>query len=222
MDIGKVLVSIETGDEVAIAVASETYEMEVPGDGGEVMIRAQNTVGVLRALETLSQLIVPNSITPAFAFDSIGCDGLVKYNDFKPGFNIPITPWSIKDGPAYPHRGLLIDSSRHYIPVPAILRTIDGLAATKLNVLHWHIVDSQSFPVMSETIPNLSAAGAYSSFQVYTKDDVLRIVRYAEDRGVRIVPEFDVPGHAYSWGLGVPGLTVCNNVQPNWEKYCAS
>ncbi|KAI8847867.1 glycoside hydrolase superfamily [Chytridium lagenaria] len=131
------------------------------------------------------------------------------------------TPWSINDSPAYPHRGLLLDTSRHYIPVPSLLRTIEGLAYSKLNVLHWHIVDSQSFPVVSTSVPGLSV-GAYSPFQVYTKEDVGRVVEYAEERGVRVIPEFDVPGHAYSWGRGVEGLTVCDNVQPNWEKYCAA
>ncbi|KAJ3098024.1 hypothetical protein HDU97_004357 [Phlyctochytrium planicorne] len=212
-------VKLDTGDEVAIATAPETYTLEVPA-AGNVVIGAANTVGALRALETFSQLLVPNTIVPAYVFDSIGCDIILKNKDYKPGYYLPGAPWSISDGPSFSHRGLLMDTARHYVPVEAILRTIEGLAASKLNVLHWHIVDSQSFPVVSETVPTLSAGGAYSSFQVYNRADVQRIVTFAEDRGVRVVPEFDLPGHTYAWGIANPGLTVCNAAK-DWKKYCA-
>ena len=94
-----------------------------------------------------------------------------------------------QDSPRFEHRGLLIDSSRNFLSLAAIQRVIDGLAATKMNVLHWHIVDSQSFPVEVAEFPRLTDA-AYSTAEIYSPDDIAGIVQYAYDRGVRIMPEF--------------------------------
>ena len=100
----------------------------------------------------------------------------------------------------------MIDTSRHYYPVGVILQHLDAMAYAKLNVLHWHIVDSVSFPYQSSTFPEMSAAGAYSPDHVYTHDDVATIVEYARNRGIRVIPEFDSPG--YSWlGLDLDGLS---------------
>eukprot|EP00769_Ergobibamus_cyprinoides_P004473 gnl/Ergobibamus_cyprinoides/666.p2 GENE.gnl/Ergobibamus_cyprinoides/666~~gnl/Ergobibamus_cyprinoides/666.p2 ORF type:complete len:363 (+),score=144.18 gnl/Ergobibamus_cyprinoides/666:538-1626(+) len=104
----------------------------------------------------------------------------------------------------------MLDSARHFLAVDTIKTTLDVMAAAKLNVLHWHLPDAQSFPIAIAGQPELAAGGAYrvgARSYVYSADDVKGIVRYAADRAIRIVPEFDVPGHAAGWH-GVDGIVV--------------
>ncbi|CAI5488789.1 unnamed protein product [Closterium sp. Naga37s-1] len=153
-------------------------------------IRANTTTGALRALETLSQLCV---------FDFVA--RLV---------TIRGSPLLIRDAPRFQHRGLLIDTARHFLPVPVMERVIDSMAHAKLNVLHWHMVDTQSFPIETPSFPRLWL-GAFSPFERYTTDDMHHIVQYAEERGVMVVPELDSPAHAASWGVGYPPLLPSAN-----------
>ncbi|KAI5630973.1 glycosyl hydrolase family 20, catalytic domain-containing protein [Phthorimaea operculella] len=159
---------------------------------------------------TLS-VTISATLSSASVWESCRARNLLKLFYFTDDFSeIRINATEVSDAPAYKHRGLLLDTSRHYIPVQDILLTIEALAINKMNVFHWHIVDDQSFPYQSEKFPNLSAQGAYDESMVYTKADIQSIVNYATERGVRVIPEFDVPGHTSSWGAAYPNLlTEC-------------
>ncbi|KAH0540815.1 chitooligosaccharidolytic beta-N-acetylglucosaminidase [Cotesia glomerata] len=171
----------------------------------DVIVTASTVFGARHALETLSQLFAP-------VLTSNG-RGLVIVDQAK-----------IQDKPIFVHRGLLIDTARNFLPVPAILRTIDGLAATKMNVLHWHATDTQSFPLHIKNRPLMSQYGAYSPEMIYTPEDLSYIVTYAKYRGVRIILELDSPSHAgagWEWGeaAGLGALAVCINKEP-WRDFC--
>jgi len=98
------------------------------------------------------------------------------------------------DSPLYAHRGITLDTSRNYYPVKDLLRTVEAMSMNKLNVLHWHLTDSQSFPLVLPSEPSLAEKGAYASHMVYTPEDVKTIVEFGLDRGVRVLPEIDAPG----------------------------
>lgn len=173
----------------------ERYELLINANGYEsnALIVAQSVWGVLRGLETFSQIVVPIN-----------------------GNRFAVRTTSIVDFPRFSHRGLLIDTSRHYLPVKTIIRVLDAMSYSKLNVLHWHIVDDQSFPYQSNTFPNLSDKGSYEQYlAIYSQVDVRRVIEHARLRGIRVIPEFDSPGHTLSWGKGIPNLlTQCSHSFP--------
>ena len=197
--------------------SDEYYSLNIKD--GEIfgILNAKSILGALRGLETFSQLIKVSKQVPIWA-----------KSNCKVSQYFINTPISIHDKPAFMHRGLLLDTSRHFMPTGIIKRVLDGMEASKLNVFHWHIIDSQSFPIKSQVLPDLSREGAYSEFEVYSIQDIKEIVEYAEYRGIRVIPgrsmigsniiEFDIPGHAYSWRAS--GLVVCPDAKP-WDKYCA-
>jgi hexosaminidase len=160
----------------------ERYTLRVSSGGAR--ITADGPLGALRGIETFLQLVQQDRSPAA------------------PGFSVPFV--DIRDEPRFAWRGLSLDVSRHFIPVEGIKRTIDGLAAVKLNVFHWHLSDDQGFRVESRKYPRLHEYGSEGSY--YTQADVKDVVAYARERGVRVVPEFDLPGHAASWLPGYPGL----------------
>jgi hexosaminidase len=146
--------------------------------GNRIALRAQTIFGALHGLQTLQQLVQAE-------------DG---------HYVVPAV--QIKDAPRFPWRGLMLDVSRHFMPLPVIYRTLDGMAAVKLNVFHWHLTDDQGFRIESKRFPRLTSMGSDGLF--YTQDEVRAVVRYASARGIRVVPEFDVPGHVTSWLAGMP------------------
>jgi hexosaminidase len=156
----------------------ESYTLEITAS--RATLTAPNALGVLHGLQTFLQLIEP---TPA-------------------GFAVPVI--TIQDQPRFAWRGLLIDVSRHFIPIEVLKRNLDGMAAVKMNVLHWHLSDDEGFRVESKRFPKLQELG--SDGQYYTQAEIRDFVAYARDRGIRVVPEFDMPGHSRSWMAGYPEL----------------
>merc|ERR1712004_641109 len=146
-------------------------------------------MGALRGIETFSQLVFQND------------EGTYQIKNTE-----------VSDKPRFHHRGVLLDTSRHYLPVNSILANIEAMAYNKFNVFHWHIVDIQSFPYESRTYPELSKMGAFDHNHVYSQLEVAEVIEFARQRGIRVLAEFDSPGHTTSWGKGLPGfLTKCCN-----------
>ena len=182
----------------------EAYSLIV--DANESTLAANSIWGALRGLETFSQLIVGRETTIASisstAAASSATSSVVCAADVR-----------IDDAPRFPHRGLMIDTSRRFLPTPLILAALDAMAYAKLNVLHWHVVDDESFPLESSVYPKLSERGAYNAprnTHVYSAADVASVIAAATARGIRVIPELDAPGHATSWFKGYPELrTSC-------------
>ena len=156
----------------------ESYTLTVAPAKAE--LTAPTTLGVMRGLQTFLQLV---QVTPQ-------------------GFAVPAV--TIEDKPRFPWRGLMIDSSRHFMPVEVIKRNLDAMAAVKLNVFHWHLSDNQGFRVESKRFPKLHEMGSDGLY--YTQDQIRDIIAYAHERGIRVVPEFDMPGHCTAWLVGYPDL----------------
>ncbi|KAA0202353.1 hypothetical protein HAZT_HAZT010951, partial [Hyalella azteca] len=166
-------------------------------------IRAKTFFGARHGLETLSQLI--------------------DYEEAENSLMI-VNSADIADQPSFTYRGLLLDTSRNYISVDSIKRTLDAMAANKLNTFHWHITDSHSFPMVLKSLPKMAYYGSYSDRDLYQPEDIRNLVVYGRVRGVRVLPEFDAPAHVgsgWEWGPqeGLGELTVCYKQEP-WQEYC--
>ncbi|HXM33856.1 MAG TPA: family 20 glycosylhydrolase, partial [Pyrinomonadaceae bacterium] len=176
---GTLVVQCErAGDAIPSVAENESYSLEITDQQARLL--APTVVGALRGLETLLQLLQGD----------------------RDGYYLPAI--KIQDQPRFPWRGLLIDVGRHYEPLEVLKRNLDAMAAVKLNVLHWHLTEDQGFRVESKKFPKLHSMGSDGLY--YTQDQVREIIDYARDRGIRVVPEFDIPGHATSWLVGYPEL----------------
>lgn len=173
----------------------ESYSLSgVTGDQHTVYISASTLFGARHALETLSQLIFPTSA------------------------RMPAVPasYSIADSPAFAYRGVMLDVSRHFLPISDIITTLNSMAYNKLNVLHLHLSDTASFPVETPSQPNITSYGAYSALEVYTVEDLSHIASQALIRGIVILPEIDSPAHmgaGWEWGdeAGIGDLVLCGD-----------
>lgn len=180
-DASKALLQISCqgpGEEVQSINEDESYALEV--NAARAHLSAPTPVGLLRGIEAFLQLVSRDS----------------------EGFHIPAV--MIQDKPRFPWRGLLIDVCRHWMPPEVIKRNLDAMAAVKLNVLHWHLSEDQGFRVEGKTFPKLHEMGSDGNY--YTQEQIKEILDYARDRGIRVVPEFDMPGHSTSWFVGYPEL----------------
>jgi hexosaminidase len=156
----------------------ESYSLAVSPSGAT--LNAPNRLGAMHGLETFLQLL----------------------NTTSQGFAVPAL--HIEDKPRFPWRGLMIDVSRHFIPIEVLRRNLDAMAAVKLNVFHWHLSDDQGFRVESRKFPQLQEKGSDGLY--YSQEEIRSLIAYAGERGIRVVPEFDMPGHTTAWFVGHPEL----------------
>jgi hexosaminidase len=178
---GKTVLWIECragGSQYPALSEDESYRMDVSAE--DARITAATVSGALRGMETFVQWI------------DLGREGF------------EARTVHIEDAPRFPWRGLMLDVSRHWMPIDVVLRNLDAMAAVKLNVFHWHLSDDQGFRVESRRFPRLQGLGSDGHF--YTQAEVRRVIEYARDRGIRVIPEFDMPGHTTSWLVGYPEL----------------
>lgn len=156
----------------------ESYRLTVGEQ--EIVLASSTALGALRGLQTLRQLAIQKGGKISFAMSSI------------------------EDRPRFKWRGLLLDTARHFFSVEAVKRQIVAMAMVKMNVLHLHLSDDQGFRVESKRFPLLQLAGSNGLY--YTQEQIKEIIDFAAERGVRVVPEFDVPGHTTSWLAAYPNL----------------
>jgi hexosaminidase len=156
----------------------ESYVLEVSGTGAK--LTAPTPLGTMHGLQTFLQLV---DVSPD-------------------GFAAPSV--TIQDKPRFPWRGLMVDSARHFIPLDVIRRNLDGMEAVKMNVFHWHLSENQGFRAESRKFPKLHELGSDGLY--YTQEEMRELVAYARERGIRVVPEFDMPGHSSAWFVGHPEL----------------
>ncbi|HEX8367866.1 MAG TPA: family 20 glycosylhydrolase [Pyrinomonadaceae bacterium] len=167
-----------TGNAIPKLGDDESYNLEISEN--QAKLTAPTTVGAMRGLETFLQLLEGD----------------------KNGFYFAAV--SISDRPRFPWRGLMIDSARHYQPMEVLRRNLDAMAAVKLNILHWHLTEDQGFRVESKKMPELHTLGSDGLF--YTQNEIREIINYAAERGIRVMPEFDMPGHATAWLVSHPEI----------------
>jgi hexosaminidase len=166
------------GAAVPVLGEDESYTLAVAP--ARAVLRAPTVLGALHGFETLLQVLQSDAN----------------------GWFVPAV--TIEDAPRFPWRGLMIDVCRHWQPLEVIKRNLDGMALVKLNVLHLHLTEDQGFRIESRKFPRLHELG--SDGRYFTQEQMREIIAYASARGIRVVPEFDIPGHATSWVVGYPEL----------------
>lgn len=145
----------------------ESYQLEIQSN--KIIINAASDLGTLHALETVLQLLQNNNTS--FYFPTV----------------------MITDFPRFTWRGLMIDVARHFQPIDVIKRNLDAMAAVKMNVFHWHLVDDQGWRIELKKHPKLTEMASDGNY--YTQEEIKNIVKYADERGILVIPEIDVPGH---------------------------
>lgn len=192
------LVHVASNESELSLATDESYTLAIPPGHENATLAAPTVFGAMRGLETFSQLVVAPASSNGAGLRA-ACAGV-----------------TIDDSPRFPHRELLIDTARYYFAPAALRHAIDAMVFSKLNVLHWHMIDGQSYALESARFPALTQVGAFKPHSsgceddvcVYSQPDVRGIVQYGLQRGVRVVPEFDTPGHAKSWGAAFPNVTT--------------
>ncbi|HPF51256.1 MAG TPA: beta-N-acetylhexosaminidase [Draconibacterium sp.] len=155
----------------------ESYNINI---GDEINLEANTQWGINHGLESILQLISSQSDEPV------------------------ISKLKMEDQPRFGWRGLMMDVSRHWMPKDVILRVLDAMAAVKMNTFHWHLSDDQGFRVESFVFPGLQEQGSDGKY--YTQDEIKEVIAFAAERGIRVIPEFDIPGHSKSWQIAYSEL----------------
>jgi hexosaminidase len=183
-------ISFNNSEELKLNI-NESYRLLITKE--KIHLSAENSFGAIYGLETLLQLLTADD----------------------EGYYFPTL--EINDEPRFPWRGLLIDVCRHFLPMDVLKRNIDGMAAVKMNVLHLHLSEDQGFRIESKEYPKLHELGSDGMY--YTQTEIKEIIKYAGDKGIRVIPEFDVPGHTTSWFVGYPELASAPGpytIERNW------
>ena len=175
------LVNLASVDDTLQLGIIEAYSLSVPAVGGNVTLVCATAYGCLRGFETFVQLTVRQAVLAA--------------------------PVVVDDAPRFSHRGVLVDTARHFLPLATLRAVVEGMAADKLNTLHLHLTDAQAFSFASTAVPGL-ALGAWAPSLAYSHADLADLVAFAKARGVRVVPEVESPAHSQSWGVGRPDLVL--------------
>ncbi|KAJ3988339.1 N-acetylhexosaminidase [Lentinula detonsa] len=183
-----VIQPIATEAVASLDTRDESYSLSVPLDGSAGVVSANTTLGLLRGLSTFEQLWYTYNGTI--------------YTSYAP---LTIT----NDKPAYVYRGFMLDTARNFFSVSDIKRTLDAMYLVKINTFHWHITDSQSWPIQIAQFPELARAGAYSANQSFTPEDIQDVVSYAGERGIDVLVEIDTPGHTAIIGASHPDYVAC-------------
>eukprot|EP01060_Flectonema_neradi_P019174 TRINITY_DN2618_c0_g1_i1.p1 TRINITY_DN2618_c0_g1~~TRINITY_DN2618_c0_g1_i1.p1 ORF type:complete len:605 (+),score=112.48 TRINITY_DN2618_c0_g1_i1:40-1815(+) len=179
-----------------VGIPEEGYTLDI--DTSTVNIASSTPKGAAYALATLSQVV---------RWDTVQNDYIINF-----------VPLSISDAPKFPYRGVMIDTSRHFIEVDEIIKTIDAMYAAKMNIFHWHIIDSPSFPYESVKYPELAREGSWGGNKtVYTQAAIAQILARAKSKFVEVMFEFDTPAHTMAFGKSHPEvMTDC------WEWMATS
>ncbi|KDQ62085.1 glycoside hydrolase family 20 protein [Jaapia argillacea MUCL 33604] len=195
-----------TGSEPVLSISTEaikplesrddSYTLSVPTGGAPAEIKANTTLGLLRGLTTFGQM----------------------WYDYQGQTYTLMTPLTVEDSPAYPYRGFMLDTARNFFPVTEIYRMLDAMSWVKINQFHWHVVDSQSFPLVVPGFENISYYGAYTPTSVYEPTDVANVVAYAAARGIDVLVEIDTPGHTSIIWKSYPEHVACPEYTP-WATY---
>ncbi len=176
------IIDCQSDQQYAVPLPNEDESYTLNINSKTISLQALSPYGIIRGLETLVQLVKTengNDVIPAV---------------------------EIYDKPRFRWRGLMLDVSRHWMPKDVVLRTLDAMATVKMNVFHWHLSDDQGFRVESKVYPRLHEVGSNGKY--YTQSEIGEVIRYAAERGIRVVPEFDVPGHTESWQIAYPELST--------------
>lgn len=181
-----------------VGSVDESYTLSMT-TSGDVTITSHSSIGLLYGLTTFTQLFYLHTSGEVYT---------------------PMAPVEISDKPKFGWRGLNVDTSRTFKPMADMYATIDALSYNKMNRLHWHVTDAQSWPLEIPSMPNLANKGAYASFQKYSTEDVRALQEYGALLGVEVVMEIDMPGHTSAVAFAYPDLIAAFNVQPNWSDYC--
>ena len=177
-------VTLASTDDALQLGVDEAYTLRVPAPAAgsaNATLACATAYGCLRGFETFVQLVVRRAVAAA--------------------------PLVVDDAPRFAHRGVLVDTARHFLPLATLRAVVEGMAADKLNTLHLHLTDAQAFPFASVAEPAL-ARGAWAPDLVYSRADLAGLVTFAKARGVRVVPEVDSPAHVQSWSVGRPDLVL--------------